>query len=65
MDIQGIWVAQLVKRLTLDLSSGLGLRVVSEFKPHVGFYSEHGTYLKKKKSMDFHIRKVSCVIHIA
>ena len=25
----GVWVAQLVKYLTLDLSSGVGLRVVS------------------------------------
>ena len=28
-DIKGAWVAQLVKYLTLDFSSDLGLRVVS------------------------------------
>ena len=32
---KGAWVAQLLKRLTLDLGSGHDL-TVGEFKPHVG-----------------------------
>ena len=28
-DFRGVWMAQLVERLTLDLSSGLDLRVMS------------------------------------
>ena len=29
LDVRGAWVAQSIKHLTLDLSSGLDLRVVS------------------------------------
>ena len=35
----GNWMAQSVKRLTLDLSSGHDL-VVHEFKPHVGLWAD-------------------------
>ena len=38
--------AQWVKRLTLDLSSGLDLRVSCEFGPHVGLHTGHGAYLQ-------------------
>ena len=47
---KGTWVVQSVGHLTLDLSSGLGLRMVSEFKPLVGLHTEHGAYLKRKKA---------------
>ena len=40
---RGAWVAQLVKWLTLDLSSGLDLRV--EFKPCVGLHAVWGASL--------------------
>ena len=44
----GAWVAQLVKRLTLDLSSGLDLRVMSS-SPHYWALCWVWSLLKKKK----------------
>lgn len=45
---RGPWVAQLVKPLTLDFSSGLDLRVMSS-SPMLGS-TQRGAYLKKNKS---------------
>ena len=45
---RGTWVAQSVKHLTLDLSSGLDLRVC-ELKPHVGLHAGLGAILKQKQ----------------
>ena len=40
--------AQSVKHLTLDLSSGLNLRVV-KYRRHIGLLAGRGAYLKKKR----------------
>ena len=44
----GIWVAQLVKHLTLHLSLGLNLRVV-KFRPHIRLHAGYGAYLEKER----------------
>ena len=48
-EVGGTWVAQLVKHLSLDLSSGLDLRG-HEFKPHDGPHDGCGAYFLKKRS---------------
>ena len=45
----GTWVAQSVKHLTLDLSVGLDLRVMSS-SPMLSSNAGRGAYLKKKKN---------------
>jgi len=45
-------VAQVVKCLILDLSSGLDLRVKNKFKPCIGLHTRHGDYLKKKRKKE-------------
>ena len=51
-------MAQLVKQLTLDLSSGLDLRVVSS-SPTLGLLSSRGAYLQNKKEGGLCLYKVS------
>ena len=45
----GVCMAQLVKHLTLDLSSGLDLRVMSSSPVLGSTNAGHGAYFKKKK----------------
>ena len=47
VNFRGAWVAQSVKRLTLNLSSGLDQG--HELKPHIGLNTGYEAYLKKKK----------------
>ena len=46
---RGVWVAQLIKHLTLDLSSGFDLRVMS-LSPVLGSTLGMEPTLKKKKA---------------
>ena len=49
--IQGTWVAQSVKHLTLDLSSGLDLRVLSSSPTLGSMLGVEPTFKKKKLKM--------------
>ena len=49
-DFRGVWMGQLVERLTLDLSSGLDLRVMSS-SPALGSTPRVEFNFKKKKSL--------------
>ena len=60
----GTWVAPSVKRLTLDLSSGLDLRIMSS-SPELGSMpAMEPTLKKKKKKKKFFFSLVMCLVKV-